>query len=61
MNKKALNTLLSVAGGGLGLAGLILILLSVFAGSNTLIWGMLCVALGTLCNIIRMFWNKKAA
>ena len=60
MNKKTMNTLLTVTGVGLGIAGLILILLSVFAEKNTLIWGMLCVALGTLVNAILMLWHKKA-
>lgn len=60
MNKKTMNTLLTVTGVGLGIAGLILILLSVFAEKNTLIWGMLCVALGTLVNAILMLWRKKA-
>ena len=36
MNKKTMNTLLTVTGVGLGIAGLILILLSVFAEKNTL-------------------------
>ena len=46
MSGKALNTLLSIAGAGLGAAGLILILLSVFAEKNTLTRGLLCVATG---------------
>ena len=61
MNQKTLNTLLSTAGMTLGGAGLILILLSVFAEKNTLIWGMLCVALGAVCTWIRMLRNQKAS
>ena len=59
MNRKTLAAALSVLGAGLGAAGLILILLSVLADRNTLVWGMLCVALGTLCSIILMQRNRK--
>ena len=52
MHQKTLNPFLAIAGAGLGVAGLILILLSVFADRNTLIWGLLCVALGTLSAIM---------
>ena len=61
MNKKTLNILLAIAGAGLGVAGLILILLSIFTENDTLKWGMLCVALGCILNFIRMLWNKKAS
>ncbi len=61
MNKKTLNTVLSIAGIALGAAGLILILLSIFTEKDTLKWGMLCVALGCILNFIRMLWNKKAS
>lgn len=60
MSKSMLNTLLNTAGAGLGAAGLILILLSVFTGNNTLIPGLLCVASGSISGIIRMLWNKNA-
>lgn len=60
MNKKTLNTVLTIAGIALGGAGLIIILLSIFTETNTLKWGMLCVALGCILNFIRMLWNKKA-
>jgi len=59
MNQKALNTLLTIAGAGLGVAGLIFILLSIFAEKNTLIWGLLCVALGALFSGILRLRNKK--
>ncbi len=54
MSKRALNTFMSIVGASLGAVGIICILLSVLAEKNTLIWGLLCVVLGTLCNIIRM-------
>ena len=60
MNKKTLNTLLNIAGIGLGVAGLILILLSIFTEQDTLKWGMLCVALGSILGFIRMLKNKNA-
>lgn len=60
MNNKTWNVLLSIAGIGLGVAGLIFILLSVFTEKSTLIRGLLCVALGSVFGIIRMLWSKKA-
>ena len=60
MNKKTLNTVLTIAGIALGGAGLTIILLSNFTETNTLKWGMLCVALGCILNFIRMLWNNKA-
>ena len=59
MNHKTLNTLLVIAGAGMGVAGLIFILLSVFTEKDTLKWGLLCVALGCIFNFVRMLWNKK--
>jgi uncharacterized membrane protein len=59
MNKKTLNTILNIAGIMLGIAGLILILFSIFTEKDTLKWGMLCVALGCILNFIRIMWNKK--
>ena len=46
MNQKTLNTLINIAGICLGAAGLVFLLLSIFAGKDTLVWGLLCVALG---------------
>ena len=60
MNKKTLNTVLTIAGIALGGAGLTITLLSNFTETNTLKWGMLCVALGCILNFIRMLWNNKA-
>ena len=60
MNKKALNTLLNIAGAGLGTAGLILILLSIFTEKGTLKWGMLCVAIGSILVFTRLLKNKNA-
>ena len=60
MNQKTLNTILNIAGIGLGAAGLILILLSIFTEKDTLKWGMLCVALGSILGFIRMLRNKNA-
>ena len=40
MNKKTLNTILNIAGIMLGIAGLILILFSIFTEKDTLKWGM---------------------
>ncbi len=59
MNNKTLNMLLNIAGAGLGVAGLILILLSIFTEKDTLKWGMLCVALGSILGFIRMLRNRK--
>jgi len=59
MNNKTLSLLLNIAGAGLGLVGLILILLSIFTEKDVLKWGMLCVALGSIVVFIRVFWNKK--
>ena len=61
MNKKTLNTVLNIAGITLGVAGLVFILLSIFAEKDTLKWGMLCVALGCILNFIRILWNKKVS
>ena len=60
MDKKTLNTLLNIAGAGLGAAGLILILLSIFTETDTLKWGMLCVAIGSVLGFIRVLKNKNA-
>lgn len=57
MDKKGLNVL-NIAGIVPGTAGLIFILLSVFADKDTLKWGLLCVALGSILGIIRMRRNK---
>ena len=59
MNNKTLNMLLNIAGAGLGVTGLVLILLSIFTEKDTLKWGMLCVALGSILGFIRMLRNKK--
>ena len=61
MNNKTLNMLLNIAGAGLGVAGLVLILLSIFTERDTLKWGMLCVASGSILAFARMLWNKKAS
>ena len=37
----------------------VLIALSAFAGKNTLTWGMICVALGTVTSIILSARKKK--
>ena len=60
MNKATLNTLLNIAGAGLGVAGLVLILLSIFTQNDTLKWGMLCVAAGSILVFIRLLKNQKA-
>ena len=56
MNRKTLTV---IAAAGLGPAGLVLILLSVFAIKGTLTAGLLCVTLGMLFNAIRTFGLKK--
>lgn len=53
MNRKTLNTVLTAAAAVLGTAALVLILLSVFSERKTLIPGLLCVAAGTVCNLVR--------
>jgi hypothetical protein len=59
-NSKTLNTLLNITAAGLGLTGLVLILLSIFTEKDTLKWGLLCVALGSIIGFIRMLKTKKA-
>ena len=44
---------------GLEAAGLILILLSVFADRKTLNAGLLCVVAGNVVYLIRMLWKKR--
>ena len=60
MNQKTLNTLINIAGICLGAAGLVFLLLSVFAGKDSLVWGLLCVALGNGLLFVRLFRNRKA-
>ena len=54
MKLKTLNLLLVIAAVVFGAAGLVLVLLSVFNGSDTLIPALACVALGNIFNLIRM-------
>ncbi len=61
MNKKTLKLILNTAAVGLGVAGIILILLSVFAQSDTLKWGLLCVVLGSILTFIRTLQKPKAS
>ncbi len=60
MNQKAWNIALNIVGAALGIAGLILILLSIFAEKDTLKWGMLCVALGSILAFVRGLYHKNA-
>ncbi len=63
MNQKMINTWMNIIGLVLGIAGIVLILISVFdenAGNAVLILGLLAVALGTVINIFRMRQNRKA-
>ena len=59
MRKKTLNLFLNATGVGLGLAGLILILNSIFTEKDTLKWGMLCIALGSILAFIRILLRPK--
>ena len=59
MRKKTLNLFLNATGVGLGLAGLILILISIFTEKDTLKWGMLCIALGSILTFIRILLKPK--
>ena len=59
MNKKTLNTALIIAAAGLGIAALVLVLLSIFTDRNTLMPGLLCVVLGNLFNLIRTQYVNK--
>jgi len=59
MRKKTLNLFLNATGVGLGLAGLILILTSIFTEKDTLKWGMLCIALGSILAFIRILLKPK--
>ena len=63
MNQKTINTWMNIIGLVLGIAGIVLILISVFdetAGNTVLILGLLAVALGTVLNIFRMRQDRKA-
>lgn len=63
MNQKMINTWMNIIGLVLGIAGIVLILISVFdetAGNTVLILGLLAVALGTVINIFRMRQDRKA-
>lgn len=63
MNRKTINTWMNIIGLVLGIAGIVLILVSVFdetAGNAVLILGLLAVALGTVLNIFRMRQDRKA-
>ena len=59
MRTKTLNLFLNATGVGLGLAGLILILISIFTEKDTLKWGMLCIALGSILAFIRILLKPK--
>lgn len=59
MKRNTTNILLTAAGLVLGIAALVLIALSAFAGKGTLLWGMMCVALGTVISIILTARKKK--
>ncbi len=61
MNNKTVTLILNTVGAGLGLAGLILILLSIFTEKDTLKWGMFCVALGSILVFIRTLRGKCIA
>ena len=63
MNQKMINTWMNIIGLVLGIAGIVLILISVFdetAGNTALILGLLAVALGSVINIFRMRQSRKA-
>ena len=63
MNQKMINTWMNIIGLVLGIAGIVLILISVFdetAGNTVHILGLLAVALGSVINIFRMRQNRKA-
>ena len=58
--KNKLNTVLAAAGALLGVAGLVLILISVFSDGFPLLRGLLCVALGSLCcAVLQLRAGKK--
>ena len=59
MRKKTLNLFLNATGVGLGLTGLTLILISIFTEKDTLKWGMLCIALGSILAFIRILLKPK--
>ena len=59
MNKKTLNMVLMIVTAGLGIAGLVFVLISIFTEHHSLMPGMLCIVLGNLCNLIRMQMKKK--
>ena len=61
MKQKTLNTVLGIAGGLLGIAGVILILVSIFTDKDVLKWGMLCVALGSILTLTLTLRNKRAS
>ena len=57
--QKDFESFLNATGVGLGLAGLTLILISIFTEKDTLKWGMLCIALGSILAFIRILLKLK--
>lgn len=61
MDKKTVNTLLSISSIGLAVAGIIFLCLAMF-GENESNWtlcsALACVALSNLFNVIRNYFNK---
>ncbi|MBQ3291158.1 MAG: hypothetical protein IJH43_02125 [Mogibacterium sp.] len=62
MDARKRTVLLSIASGGLSVAGLIFILISIFGHEDSqwpLIAGLFFVVLGSLFNVINTLLNKK--
>ncbi len=60
MNMQLVDRLLLMAAGGLAVAGLIFLGLTLFADKQSLLWpGFSCVALGNLFSLIRLLFKRN--
>ncbi len=60
MNMQLVDRLLLMAAGGLAVAGLIFLGLTLFAKERGLLWpGLLCVSLANIFNLIRIQLKRK--
>lgn len=59
MDMKLINKLLLIASIGLLAAGIVFIVLCLLGEKDLLVWGLLCVCLSNLFNIIKTNFNKS--